>query len=173
MYGLPGLKLGLHHHLKEVVNPDTMDRTARARDEAILRGCAARYFPDGAGETLALKTCLYTNTPDGHFIVDHHPDYPQVVIGGGFSGHGFKFCSVVGEILPISRSQGQHATTSAASGWRGSTKHFASQLRIRGVSSWVETSLQQLRPPIVCSMRRNSAKFTTQPWRCSRRSVCA
>ena len=64
-----------------------------------MRDCAARYFPDGAGETLALKTCLYTNTPDRHFIVDHHPEFPQVVIGGGFSGHGFKFCSVIGEIL--------------------------------------------------------------------------
>ena len=64
-----------------------------------LRDCAARYFPDGAGETLALKACLYTNTPDRHFIVDHLPEYPQIVIGGGFSGHGFKFCSVMGEIL--------------------------------------------------------------------------
>ncbi len=99
MYGLPGLKIGLHHHLQEVVDPDTMDRTAHLRDEEVLRAFAARYFPDGAGETLALKTCLYTNTPDRHFIVDRHPEYPQVVIGGGFSGHGFKFCSVMGEIL--------------------------------------------------------------------------
>ena len=99
MYGLPGLKIGLHHHFQEIVDPETMDRTARARDEAVLRDCAMRYFPDGAGETLALKTCLYTNTPDRHFIVDHHPEYPQVVIGGGFSGHGFKFCSVIGETL--------------------------------------------------------------------------
>ena len=64
-----------------------------------MRDCVARYLPDGAGETLALKTCLYTNTPDRHFILDCHPEYPQVVIGGGFSGHGFKFCSVMGEIL--------------------------------------------------------------------------
>lgn len=99
MYGLPGLKIGLHHHFAEIVDPDTMDRTANARDEAALRGCVARYFPDAAGETLALKTCLYTNTPDRHFIVDQLPGRPQVVIGGGFSGHGFKFCSVMGEIL--------------------------------------------------------------------------
>jgi len=99
MYGLPGLKIGLHHHFEEIVDPDAMDRTASARDEAVLRDCVARYLPDGAGETLALKTCLYTNTPDRHFIVDYHPEYPQVVIGGGFSGHGFKFCSVMGEIL--------------------------------------------------------------------------
>ena len=93
MYGLPGLKIGLHHHFEEVVDPDAMDRTAGARDEAVLRDCVARYLPDGAGETLALKTCLYTNTPDRHFIVDCHPEYPQVVIGGGFSGHGFKFAA--------------------------------------------------------------------------------
>jgi sarcosine oxidase len=99
MYGLPGLKIGLHHHFEEVVDPDTMERTANARDEAVLRDCVARYLPDGLGETLALKTCLYTNTPDRHFIVDQLPGCPQVVIGGGFSGHGFKFCSVMGEIL--------------------------------------------------------------------------
>lgn len=42
---------------------------------------------------------MYTKTPDEHFIIDHHPDYPQVVFAAGFSGHGFKFSSVVGEIL--------------------------------------------------------------------------
>jgi sarcosine oxidase len=99
MYGLPGLKIGLHHHLEEVVDPDTMDRSAGARDEEILSACVANYLPDGLGETLALKTCLYTNTPDRHFIIDQLPGFPQVVIGGGFSGHGFKFCSVMGEIL--------------------------------------------------------------------------
>ena len=99
MYGLPGLKIGLHHHFADIVDPDTMDRTAGARDEAVSRDCVARYLPDGAGETLALKTCLYPNTLDRHFILDLHPQFPQVVIGRGFSGHGFKFCSVMGEIL--------------------------------------------------------------------------
>jgi sarcosine oxidase len=99
MHGLPGLKIGRHHHFREVVDPDEMDREAHPRDEETLRTFAARYFPDGTGETLAVKTCLYTNTPDGHFLVDLHPEYPQVVIGGGFSGHGFKFCSVMGETL--------------------------------------------------------------------------
>lgn len=99
MHGLPGLKIGRHHHFREVVDPDTMDREARPRDEAMLRAFGARYFPDGTGETLALKTCIYTNTPDLHFVIDLHPECPQVVIGGGFSGHGFKFCSVVGETL--------------------------------------------------------------------------
>ena len=89
-----------------------MDRTREnAATRPCLRGLRARYFPDGAGETLALKTCLYTNTPDRHFIVDCHPEYPQVVIGGGFSGHGFKFCSVMGEILADLALTQRHPTT--------------------------------------------------------------
>ena len=99
MHGLPGLKIGRHHHFREVVDPDAFDRTPQERDEATLRGFASRYFPEGVGETLKLTTCLYTNTPDGHFIIDMHPGYPQVIVGGGFSGHGYKFCSLVGEIL--------------------------------------------------------------------------
>ncbi len=42
---------------------------------------------------------MYTNTPDLHFVISPHPEHPQVVIACGFSGHGYKFCSVVGEIL--------------------------------------------------------------------------
>jgi sarcosine oxidase len=48
---------------------------------------------------MAMKTCIFTNTPDEHFILDLHPAHPQVAIAAGFSGHGFKFCSVVGEIM--------------------------------------------------------------------------
>jgi sarcosine oxidase len=48
---------------------------------------------------MGLKVCMFTNSPDEHFILDHHPELPQVTIAAGFSGHGFKFCSVVGEIL--------------------------------------------------------------------------
>jgi sarcosine oxidase len=99
MHGLPGLKVGKHHHFREVVDPDTVDRTPQERDEAVLRGFADRYFPDGAGETLRLTTCMYTNTPDGHFIIDFYPGCSEVAVGGGFSGHGYKFCSLVGEIL--------------------------------------------------------------------------
>jgi sarcosine oxidase len=45
------------------------------------------------------KICLFTNSPDEHFILDVHPEYPGVAIAAGFSGHGYKFCSVVGEIM--------------------------------------------------------------------------
>jgi sarcosine oxidase len=46
-----------------------------------------------------MKTCLFSNTRDEHFILDVHPEFPEVSIAAGFSGHGFKFCSVVGEIM--------------------------------------------------------------------------
>ena len=103
-YGFPvidasGFKIGLHHHLRQAADPDALDRTVHPEDEEALRACVERYFPDGAGRTLATQVCMYTNTPDGHFILDLHPGCPQVSIAAGFSGHGFKFCSVVGEVM--------------------------------------------------------------------------
>ena len=50
-------------------------------------------------QMVAAKTCLYTLTPDGHFIIDRHPQFQQVLLGAGFSGHGFKFAPLVGEVL--------------------------------------------------------------------------
>jgi sarcosine oxidase len=96
---IPGFKIGLYHHLREDVDPDTMNREPSAVDELVLRSAVEKYFPDAAGPTLSLKTCLFTNSPDEHFIIDRHPDHDQVVIAAGFSGHGFKFAAVVGEIL--------------------------------------------------------------------------
>jgi glycine/D-amino acid oxidase-like deaminating enzyme len=46
-----------------------------------------------------MKTCLFTNSPDEHFLIGRHPGNRNVVVAAGFSGHGFKFASVVGEIL--------------------------------------------------------------------------
>jgi sarcosine oxidase len=99
VYGIPGFKVGRYHHLEQRVDPDRMDRDTHREDEEVLRHFTARYFPDAAGPTMSLKTCLFTNTPDEHFILDLHPTWPQVCIAAGFSGHGFKFCSVVGEIM--------------------------------------------------------------------------
>jgi sarcosine oxidase len=56
---------------------------------------------------MALKTCLFTNSPDKNFVLDVHPDLPQVSIAAGFSGHGFKFASVVGEIMADFAMTGQ------------------------------------------------------------------
>ncbi len=99
VFHVPGFKFGRYHHLEETVDPDTVNRGCSLQDEAVLRKFAERYFPDGAGPTMGLKTCMFTNTKDRDFIIDSHPEYPQVTFAGGFSGHGFKFCSVVGEIL--------------------------------------------------------------------------
>jgi sarcosine oxidase len=99
VYGIPGFKFGRYHHLRQHVNPDNMDRVCHREDEEILRAAIRRYFPDADGPTMSLKTCLFTNTGDEHFILDLHPDFPQVSLAAGFSGHGFKFCSVVGEIM--------------------------------------------------------------------------
>jgi sarcosine oxidase len=100
VYSIPGFKCARWHHLQQAIDdPAGMDCDGHPEDEAILRAFVRRYFPDGDGPTLSMRTCLFTNTPDTHFVIDAHPDYPDVFIAGGFSGHGFKFCSVVGEIL--------------------------------------------------------------------------
>lgn len=99
MYDFPGFKVGRYHHRNEIVEPDTMDRKCYPEDEAVLREGIVRYFPQANGPTLALKSCLFTNTPDENFILDVHPECDRVFIAAGFSGHGFKFCSLVGEIM--------------------------------------------------------------------------
>jgi sarcosine oxidase len=100
IYSIPGFKCARWHHLEQVIDdPARMDRDCHPEDEAVLRAFVRRYFPNGDGPTLSMHTCLFTNTPDTHFVIDAHPDDPNVFIAGGFSGHGFKFCSVVGEIL--------------------------------------------------------------------------
>lgn len=96
---IPGFKFGKYHHRGELVDPDTVNREPQPEDEELLRAFARRYFPDGAGPTMMLKVCLFTNSPDRHFILDRHPDHPEVSIAAGFSGHGYKFCSVIGEIM--------------------------------------------------------------------------
>lgn len=107
VHGIPGFKLGLFHHRHENVDPDLIERQPDADDERLLRAIAERYFPDGAGPTMALKVCMFTNSPDEHFLVDLHPDYPQVVVASPCSGHGFKFATVMGEILADLVTEGQ------------------------------------------------------------------
>lgn len=107
IHGVPGFKVGRYHHLEERVRPDEMDRACHPRDEAVLREFVQRYFPEGAGPTMALKSCMFTNTPDEHFIIDRLGDHPQVIVAAGFSGHGFKFASVVGEILADLATDGE------------------------------------------------------------------
>jgi sarcosine oxidase len=98
-HDVPGFKFGRYHHLREPMDPDDPDRATHPEDEAILRAFAARYFPGGAGPTILLKACIFTNSPDEHFVIDRLPDASQVSIAAGFSGHGYKFCSLVGEVM--------------------------------------------------------------------------
>ncbi len=99
VFGIPGFKVGRYHHRGEEVDPESFDREPQPEDEALLRGFVEQYFPAAAGPTASLETCLFENSPDEHFILDLHPECPQAIVAAGFSGHGFKFCSVVGEIL--------------------------------------------------------------------------
>lgn len=98
-HGIPGFKLGRWDQRSPKQPPEEVSRDPTLEDEAPLRAFAERYFPEGAGPTLALKTCLFEPTPDEHFVIGMHPEAESAVVGAGFSGHGFKFCTVVGEIL--------------------------------------------------------------------------
>jgi sarcosine oxidase len=99
VYDVPGFKLGKYHHRDEDVDPDDWDREPNVEDERLLREFTENYFPEAAGSTMRLATCMFTNSPDEHFILDTLPEHPQVTVGAGFSGHGFKFATVIGEIL--------------------------------------------------------------------------
>ena len=94
----PGFKLA-HHSPGAPVNPDTVPRSVLPGDEGTFRGVLRRYIPDADGPLLSLRTCLYTNSPDKHFIVDRHPMHERVILACGFSGHGFKFAPVIGDAL--------------------------------------------------------------------------
>ena len=99
IYDVPGFKFGRYHHRGETGRPETLLREPDEADEKLLRTFGERYFPEGSGPVMALRACMFTNTPDEHFILDHHPAYKQVVLASPCSGHGYKFCSVIGEIL--------------------------------------------------------------------------
>lgn len=104
----PGMKFGRWHHREEICDPDTVDRGTHPEDEALLRQFAERYFPAGAGETLRMSACMFTNTRDEHWVLDTLPGTPQASIAAGFSGHGFKMASVIGEIMA---DLAQHGST--------------------------------------------------------------
>lgn len=103
IYGFPqvrrdGVKVA-HHHSGEFCTPETIRRDVTPEEVHRMRDILAGTLPGLNGDLLQAVTCMYTNTPDGHFIIDRHPRHPQVILACGFSGHGFKFAPVVGEIL--------------------------------------------------------------------------
>ncbi len=105
--GPPGFKLALHQH-GQAIDPEQLVRHHKPEEEADLRYCLEKFLPAANGDFLSLKTCLYTNSPDEHFIIDHLPGYDgKVTIACGFSGHGFKFASVLGEVLADLAMEGE------------------------------------------------------------------
>ena len=102
----------------KTVDPDAHDRTVSADDEALIRCAIADHLPMANGELIAATTCLYTMTPDGHFLIDHLPGASNVIVASPCSGHGFKFAPVIGEVLA------DLATT-------GTTRHDISRFSLR------------------------------------------
>ena len=91
---------------------------AGGKDPDVYSPALRRYLPEADGPLLALRACMYENSPDSHFIIDRHPKHENVIVAAGFSGHGFKFASVVGEVL-------------ADLAMRGATKHPIGFLGLR------------------------------------------
>lgn len=101
-YGIPGneergFKVADDSH-GEPVDPTTLERRPTAENLARARALVAERFPDLAGAPLVeTRVCQYENTPDGHYLIDRHPEAENVWLLGGGSGHGFKLCPALGE----------------------------------------------------------------------------
>ena len=103
-YGIPmldprGVKVARHYGAAELPTVGEVERAITLADETPVREFLRRRIPGADGERRDASTCVYTLTPDRHFLIDHHPESRRVVVAAGFSGHGFKFAPVVGEIL--------------------------------------------------------------------------
>ncbi|WP_117000451.1 N-methyl-L-tryptophan oxidase [Desertimonas flava] len=101
MYGIPvvpgdGLKVGVSG---TPTDPDHVDRVVTADEVAALRSWVDRFLPAASGPVASTLTCLYTKTPDEHFVIDRHPDHDNVVVASPCSGHGFKYTPAIGALL--------------------------------------------------------------------------
>ncbi|KAM3616856.1 uncharacterized protein V6R79_024890 [Siganus canaliculatus] len=103
IYGLPSneypglMKVCFHNGSK--TDPDQRDKQKDRKDIDILQRYVARCMPGLVPEPAVVESCMYTMTPDRHFVLDRHPSYSNIVIGAGFSGHGFKFGPIIGKLL--------------------------------------------------------------------------
>ena len=94
-----GVKTAFHHNGEMLDDVDDLDREVRASDERDLRDAISDIMPQLGGRTRRSIVCMYTNTPDMHFLIDRHPGHPNVIISSACSGHGFKFSPAVGETI--------------------------------------------------------------------------
>jgi sarcosine oxidase len=100
LYGFPDLGGGLKaavHYGGTPTTWQTVDRTVTENDRRDVVELLDRFLPGVRGEPLRATVCLYTNTPDLHFVVDAHPSHAKVLLVSACSGHGFKFASSIGE----------------------------------------------------------------------------
>lgn len=101
LYGFPagesGVKVAIHYGGAQRTTAEEIDRTIRDEDARHLRKVADHHLPGVLGEITRAEVCMYTNTPDLHFIFDAHPHHANVLVVSACSGHGFKFSSAIGE----------------------------------------------------------------------------
>lgn len=93
-----GLKVGIHHE-GETVDPDRVIRETSRAEEEKVRALIGRFMPSANTRLRSSRVCLYTNTFDGHFVIDWLPESESVLVVSPCSGHGFKFSSAIGEIV--------------------------------------------------------------------------
>jgi sarcosine oxidase len=109
-YGFPdlgdGVKVAVHHE-GESTSPDAVNREVAPEEVERMRDLVRKFLPGADGPLRSAVVCVYTNTPDGHFFIDRHPNHPQVLIASPCSGHGFKFSSVIGEVLAELLTEGR------------------------------------------------------------------
>jgi sarcosine oxidase len=115
-YGLPaideyGLKIARHYGAPELPNPDGVSWDATTDDVPVIRAFLDKHVLGAGGAVSNGQVCMYTLTPDKHFVIDLHPEHANVAVACGFSGHGFKFSSVVGEVLAdlVERGETRHS----------------------------------------------------------------
>jgi sarcosine oxidase len=111
-YGFPdfagtGFKCASHWSGGPIAEPEEIGGPMTAAEEKHLSDILKRYIPAAAGPLLASKPCIYTKTPDEDFLIDLHPQDRRIVIASPCSGHGFKFASVIGEILADLATKGE------------------------------------------------------------------
>lgn len=112
VYGMPpvggaGLKLASHVPAEVISDPMQVNRDITEDDLKKVERVRSQCFHGLKSQPESYDVCLYTLTPDEHFIVDVHPEHPQVSFAAGFSGHGFKFAPIIGEVLADLALQGK------------------------------------------------------------------
>jgi len=110
-YGFPqiddlGVKVAEHSGGEAVADPSRLDRAMDPQEALRSERFLEAHLPGVGGPRTRHETCMYTMSHDGHFLVDRHPWWPNVVFAAGLSGHGFKFASVLGELLADLALQG-------------------------------------------------------------------